>query len=719
MAFPAAAAPGDRHKEGAEWHVYDGAKWWRLVDCTIAADAAERAALTANQGRTNGSLCVQEDNRSLWVWDNTASNWCLAGTGFAVVADVTARDALAATAVENGMLVAAADTGSVYARVGGAWVQAWTAPADETILRKLVLDPERGMGTKLDWRDDRHEFVVRANLADLYTIPSSHLATGKLAYVTGDRTLFEFISSPTTATNTIADWEPVGEDLPEFARVGDLPQPSATDAVKEGKFALVRFHADGVTPLNKIFVARKLTGGSSAVTWTPIAPDIFSKPTRASADVADPLPGDLQITTEAGHKEIKQWDQTAGSWADIYKEDDVRNWIAAGNNFVGTVQESGGSVANAIDSASMPSQATLTATQKGHYWIWVGAAGHVITPNEVGGASSSIEGSALNKGDWIIVSEPSAGIFRYTVVPGDLLSKSRGDSIYGMATWAAGAYETGSIVVHQGKLYRSVRAVVSGDVSPDTAGAPWAVIQLSAGVLSVAADANLPATAPAGDLYLVINSARGGNRPSLQVYDIPTAGWVVLGGSGGGGGGGAALPLALTGGHPVHEVGAPVGSIMIWPADTAPTGWLICNGATFDSTLYAELRTVLGRAALPDLRNMFVRGGSSTLDKGFSHNQWTTGMPRAPWSMDRQGDHKHTVQRATRGANPDGSGTPEWTSVHIADSTDPTYRSPGDVSMSTNGEHTHNVIGGDIETAPDHVVMHYIIKATPSTMLMD
>jgi microcystin-dependent protein len=158
---------------------------------------------------------------------------------------------------------------------------------------------------------------------------------------------------------------------------------------------------------------------------------------------------------------------------------------------------------------------------------------------------------------------------------------------------------------------------------------------------------------------------------------------------------------------------------MIWPSDTAPTGWLICNGATFDTTLYAELRTVLGRATLPDLRNVFVRGANATLDKGFSHQQWTTGMPRNALTLDRQGDHKHTVQRATRGANADGSGSPEWTSVHIADSANPVFRSPGDVTMSDDGDHTHNVIGGDTETAPDHVLMNYIIKATPSTMLMD
>lgn len=39
---------------------------------------------------------------------------------------------------------------------------------------------------------------------------------------------------------------------------------------------------------------------------------------------------------------------------------------------------------------------------------------------------------------------------------------------------------------------------------------------------------------------------------------------------------------------------APSGSIMIWSTDTAPTNWLLCNGATVSRTTYATLFAVIG-----------------------------------------------------------------------------------------------------------------------------
>lgn len=67
---------------------------------------------------------------------------------------------------------------------------------------------------------------------------------------------------------------------------------------------------------------------------------------------------------------------------------------------------------------------------------------------------------------------------------------------------------------------------------------------------------------------------------------------------------------------------SPTGSVTMWTTATAPTGYLICNGAAVSRTTYAALFAVIGTAYgagdgtstfnIPDLRGVFVRG----LDNG-------------------------------------------------------------------------------------------------------
>lgn len=53
---------------------------------------------------------------------------------------------------------------------------------------------------------------------------------------------------------------------------------------------------------------------------------------------------------------------------------------------------------------------------------------------------------------------------------------------------------------------------------------------------------------------------------------------------------------------------APVGIPQPWPLSTAPLGWLICNGATFDKAMYPFLAAAYPSGKLPDLRGEFIRG---------------------------------------------------------------------------------------------------------------
>lgn len=69
-----------------------------------------------------------------------------------------------------------------------------------------------------------------------------------------------------------------------------------------------------------------------------------------------------------------------------------------------------------------------------------------------------------------------------------------------------------------------------------------------------------------------------------------------------------------------HE--APVGSMLFYPSDTPPTGWLICNGQAVSRTTYADLFTLLGTTFgtgdgsttfnVPDARGRFALAKSSS-----------------------------------------------------------------------------------------------------------
>ena len=78
---------------------------------------------------------------------------------------------------------------------------------------------------------------------------------------------------------------------------------------------------------------------------------------------------------------------------------------------------------------------------------------------------------------------------------------------------------------------------------PGPAG-PWAKVNLNGGLRSVPDDSSLPNSAPAGEVWVVLQSAQAGGRIGLYSYDMGAQRWQELGGSG--------MPLDLTGGQVVY-----------------------------------------------------------------------------------------------------------------------------------------------------------------------
>ena len=149
-------------------------------------------------------------------------------------------------------------------------------------------------------------------------------------------------------------------------------------------------------------------------------------------------------------------------------------------------------------------------------------------------------------------------------------------------------------------------------------------------------------------------------------------------------------------------VGAPVGSILIWTQEPIPTGWLECNGGTFDPLDYPELFDLYGNNNLPDLRSAFIRGRGATADPlnpfGASNYPFKTARPSgiSPFTTNTVADHTHS------------NGTGSAINTGGGGSTLSGYQQG---TTGAAGTHSHTITtGGDNETVPEHRVLIYIVK---------
>lgn len=177
----------------------------------------------------------------------------------------------------------------------------------------------------------------------------------------------------------------------------------------------------------------------------------------------------------------------------------------------------------------------------------------------------------------------------------------------------------------------------------------------------------------------------------------------------------------------------PVGAVTIFAGNSAPTGWLLCDGSTLDSVAnpqYANLFTAIGISyggtgansfKLPDCRGIFVRGaGTQTIGAetysatlGTSQNDATAANGLA---TDAAGSHNHGGSTGSNTVNcrtaVTGGATPVngYATVNAGIFNTPQlYGSDHTHSISTDGSHTHTLTG-DTETRPANLAMNYIIK---------
>jgi microcystin-dependent protein len=158
-----------------------------------------------------------------------------------------------------------------------------------------------------------------------------------------------------------------------------------------------------------------------------------------------------------------------------------------------------------------------------------------------------------------------------------------------------------------------------------------------------------------------------------------------------------------------------VGQVVYFARNTAPEGWLKCNGATISRTTYAELFNAIGTTfgagdgstfGLPDLRGEFIRGWDDGrgVDSGraFGVSQGdSTKLPNTSFTTDNPGDHNHTYTTTMNAT----FFTATTVRADFSTGSNRTYTTGGA------GSHSHTITGGgDAETRPKNVALLACIK---------
>lgn len=151
----------------------------------------------------------------------------------------------------------------------------------------------------------------------------------------------------------------------------------------------------------------------------------------------------------------------------------------------------------------------------------------------------------------------------------------------------------------------------------------------------------------------------------------------------------------------------PVATVLPFVGDTAPAGYLLCEGASVSRTTYAALYAVVGNRhgsgdgsttfKLPDYRGLFLRGraNGSTDDpdrasRTVMSSGGATGDAVGTLQSDAFKTHTHTIEIGYGGSNSSTRASGAGSSVYQAD----------DASNSTGGN----------ETRPKNAYVNYIIK---------
>ena len=189
---------------------------------------------------------------------------------------------------------------------------------------------------------------------------------------------------------------------------------------------------------------------------------------------------------------------------------------------------------------------------------------------------------------------------------------------------------------------------------------------------------------------------------------------------------------------------APIGTIVIWPSNDIPTGWLRCDGRSVsqaqnglsnaDKTEVSSLFSKMGFSKLPEIAGRYVAGVKGNQYSNATHpfNSMggvyyrKTGKPTNAngntydLTVSNAGSHGHSASMTSAGAHKHKYGSNESCSGNKSNVFD--ARSSGafetsnagshthSITVNDGGGHSHNVTGLNDDTRPNSIAYHYIIK---------
>jgi len=125
------------------------------------------------------------------------------------------------------------------------------------------------------------------------------------------------------------------------------------------------------------------------------------------------------------------------------------------------------------------------------------------------------------------------------------------------------------------------------------------------------------------------------------------------------------------GSSPTSAFKVPVGGVFMWAGLTAPSGFLLCNGAAVSRATYADLFAAIGTDYgigdgsttfnLPDLRNRVALGASTTYSRGVAYGSETgtiaqTNLPNVNFTV-TETPHTHIINVTDAGHTHTFTGT--------------------------------------------------------------
>jgi microcystin-dependent protein len=150
----------------------------------------------------------------------------------------------------------------------------------------------------------------------------------------------------------------------------------------------------------------------------------------------------------------------------------------------------------------------------------------------------------------------------------------------------------------------------------------------------------------------------------------------------------------------------PVGSIVMFPSLTIPSGWFECNGNSYDRNDYGDLFDVIqytygsvgSNFRVPDLRGYFVRGLQTSTDP----NSLDYGRSLGNTQQDLIKTHQHASTGNKSLVETGGTTLSQWQNTGT----------PAAWAGTVNSDNLlqGNNIGGGIETRPKNMALIYCIK---------